>query len=142
MRYLYIKNVMTLRTPEQLKAMFQQSRERKQKEKEQHKQDRQQQYQLLCKQADRLLKEALQDEKRKRMEQLKALAEKCRQKAPKCTVTELYISGNRYIERDNDWMHYYQTREELKQAEERGEGKIHWDVWDKLITDTRKELGL
>lgn len=138
MRYLYIKNVMTLRTPEKLKAMFQQSRARKQKEKEQHKQDRQQQYQLLCKKVNKVL----QDEKKQKMEQLYQLAEKCRQKAPKCTVTELYISDNRYIERDNDWMHLYKTREELKQAEERGEGKINWTVWDRLITEFRKQLGL
>lgn len=133
---------MTLRTPERLKAMFQASKARKEKEHQQKLKARQQQYQALCKETDRLLKEALQDEKNKLMEQLYQLAEKCRQKAPKCTVTELYISGNRYIEKDNDWMHYYQTREELKQAEERGEGKINWDVLDKLINDTRKELGL
>lgn len=133
---------MTLLTNDKLKAMFQLSKARKEKEHQQKLKARQQQYQALCKETDRLLKQALQDEKRKRMEQLKALAEKCRQKPLKCTVTELYISDNRYIERDNDWMHLYKTREELKQAEERGEGKIHWDVWDKLITDTRKELGL
>jgi len=131
---------MTLLTNDRLKAMFQRSRERKEKEREQHKKARQQQYQALCKETDRLLKEALQDEKRKRMEQLYQLAEKCRQKAPKCTVTELYISGNRYIERDADGIHYYQTREELKQAEERGEGKINWTVWDRLITEFRNNL--
>ena len=131
---------MTLLTNDRLKAMFQASKARKRKEKEQHKKARQQQYQALCKETDRLLKEALQDEKRKRMEQLYQLAEKCRQKAPKCTVTELYISGNRYIERDADGIHYYQTREELKQAEERGEGKINWTVWDRLITEFRNNL--
>ena len=133
---------MTLRTPEQLKAMFQQSRERKQKERQQKLKDRQQQYQLLCKQADQLLKQALQDEKKKRMEQLYQLAEKCRQKAPKCTVTELYISDNRYIERDNDWMHLYKTREELKQWEKEHWNCINWTVWNKLINETRKQLGL
>lgn len=129
---------MAIRTPEKLKAMFQASRERKQKEKEQHKQDRQQQYQLLCKKVNK----ALQDEKKQKMEQLYQLAEKCRQKAPKCTVTELYLSDNRYIEKDADWMHLYNTREELRQAEERGEGKINWDVLDKLINETRKKIGL
>ena len=126
---------MSIRTQEQLKAMFQQSRARKQKERQQHKQERQQQYRDLCKEADRLLKEALQDEKRKRMEQLQALVKKTPQKPLKCTVTEFYISNNRYIDKDNDWIHYYQTREELKQAEERGEGKINWTVWDRLITE-------
>ena len=142
MRYLYIKNVMSLRTPEKLQAMFQQSRERKQKERQQHKQERQQQYQLLCKQADQLLKQALQDEKKKRMEQLYQLAEKCRQKAPKWSVTELYINSNRYIEKDNDWIHYYQTVDELKQWEKEHWNCINWTVWNKLINDTRKQLGL
>lgn len=133
---------MTLRTPERLKAMFQASKARKEKEHQQKLKARQQQYRDLCKQADKLLKEALQDEKRKRMEQLQALAEKCRQKPLKWSVTELYITSNRYIEKDADWMHYYQTREELKQAEARGEGKINWDVLDNLIKMTKEELGL
>lgn len=131
---------MTLLTNDRLKAMFQLSKARKEKEHQQKLKARQQQYQALCKETDRLLKQALQDEKRKRMEQLYQLAEKCRQKAPKCTVTELYVSGNRYIESDNDWMHLYKTREELKQAEERGEGKINWTVWDRLITEFRNNL--
>lgn len=133
---------MTLRTPERLKAMFQASKARKEKEHQQKLKARQQQYQALCKETDRLLKQALQDEKRKRMEQLYQLAEKCRQKAPKCTVTELYISGNRYIERDNDWMHLYKTREELKQWEKEHWNCINWTVWNKLINETRKQLGL
>ena len=125
---------MTLRTPEQLKTMFQQSRERKQKERQQHKQERQQQYQLLCKKVNK----ALQDEKKRKMEQLYQLAEKCRQNQNKCTVTELYITNNRYIEPIFDWTHLYQTREELQQWEKEHWNCINWDVWDKLINETRK----
>lgn len=126
---------MAIRTSEQLKAMFNQSRQRKEKERQCQRLEKQKQYKALCKQADILLKQALQDEKRKRMEQLQALTKKTPQKQRKCTVTEFYISNNRYIDKDNDWIHYYQTREELKQAEERGEGKINWTVWDRLITE-------
>ena len=133
---------MAIRTSEQLKAMFNQSRQRKEKERQQQRLEKQKQYKALCKQADILLKEALQDEKRKRMEQLQALTKKTSQKQRKCTVTEFYISNNRYIEKDNDWIHYYQTREELMAAEERGEGKINWSKFDQLVDKVRKELGL
>lgn len=33
----------------------------------------------------------------------------------------------------------YLTREELQEAEKRGEGKIRWDVFDKLVKEGRKK---
>lgn len=131
-----------VRTQEQLQKLFQQSRERHQADRERKKQLRIQSYKELCKQADDLLKQAEQQVKDRLMEQLQALAPKTPQKPLKCTVTEFYISHNRYIEKDNDGLHYYQTREELKQAEERGEGKINWTKFDQLVNKVRKELGL
>lgn len=133
---------MAIRTSEQLKAMFQQSKEQKEQQRQQQRLEKQQQYQQLCKEADRLLKEDQERLKREKMEQLSTFTKKTPQKPLKCTVTELYISGNRYIEKDANWMHLYKTREELMQAEERGEGKINWDVLDKLIKMTKEELGL
>lgn len=35
---------------------------------------------------------------------------------------------------------YYTTREELKEAEERAEGRINWDVWQSLVEKTKQEL--
>lgn len=35
---------------------------------------------------------------------------------------------------------YYQSREELKEAEERGEGKINWDKWDEIVEMTKQQL--
>jgi len=131
-----------VRTREQLKDLFRESREQKQKERQQKRLEKQKQYQQLCKQADQLLKQAIQDEKRKRMEQLQALVKKTPQKPLKWSVTEFYISNNKYIEKDADGIHYYQTREELMAAEERGEGKINWSKFDQLVSETRKELGL
>lgn len=43
------------------------------------------------------------------------------------------------IEAEDD-EHYYHSIEELKQAEERHEGKINWDVWDKLVEETKLML--
>lgn len=36
--------------------------------------------------------------------------------------------------------HYYQSIEELKEAEERGEGRINWSVWDKVVEETKQQL--
>ena len=34
----------------------------------------------------------------------------------------------------------YETREELMEAENRGEGKLNWEFFDKLVKEVRKEL--
>ena len=34
----------------------------------------------------------------------------------------------------------YQTIEELKEAETRGEGKINWDVWQEVIEQTKQDI--
>lgn len=135
---------MTLLTNDKLQAMFQASRERKQKEREQHKKDRQQQYQLLCKEVDKLLKEEAERFKKEKMEQLQALGQKAAQKPRKQPQMTFQITEyhTRYIERYTPGEKLYQTREELKQAEERGEGKINWDAWNILITMTKEQLGL
>ena len=88
---------MAIRTSEQLKAMFNQSRLRKEKEHQQQRLEKQKQYKALCKQADKLLKEDAERLKKKKMEQLQALIKKTPQKPLKCTVTEFYISNNIYI---------------------------------------------
>ena len=126
---------MAIRTSEQLKAMFNHSREQKKKEHQQKLKDRQQQYKDLCKEADRLLKEALQDEKRKRMEQLQALIKKTSQKPLKQPYINLdnnrWIDTNKYI---NDF-----SREELETL---CPNCIRWDVWDKVVEATRQQLGI
>lgn len=34
----------------------------------------------------------------------------------------------------------YQTREELRDAEEREEGKINWNIWDKVQEETKNDI--
>ena len=34
----------------------------------------------------------------------------------------------------------YQTLEELREAEERGEGKINWNVWNELVFQTKEQI--
>lgn len=36
------------------------------------------------------------------------------------------------------WNDLYTTREELQKAEERDEGRINWDRWDKTVEKTKK----
>ena len=65
-----------LRTPEQLKQLFQQTKEKKEKELQLKREEKKRQYQLLCKQADQLLKEAQERAKKEKMEQLSTLTKK------------------------------------------------------------------
>ena len=135
---------MSIRTREQLQRLFQESRARKLKEREEHKRQRQEQYKALCKQADRLLKEEAERLKKEKAEQLQVLAQKAAQKPQKQPQMTFQIIEyhTRYIERYTPVEKLYQTREELKQAEERGEGKINWDAWNRLITMTKEQFGL
>ena len=34
----------------------------------------------------------------------------------------------------------YQSREELKEAEEKLEGSINWDAWDRVVNTTKEEI--
>lgn len=74
----------------------------------------------------------------------KALAKKHKQQTPtqpqspfKCSLS-ITIYGSNFIERFTDEEDLYQTREELMEAEDRFEGEINWELWDKLINKYRK----
>lgn len=126
---------MALLTNDRLKAMFQASKARKEKERQQKRLEKQKQYQQLCKEADRLLKQALQDEKKKKMEQLSTLIQKTSQKPLKQPYINL--DTNRWIENGNYTRDY--TREDLERM---CPNCINWDVWDKVVEQTRQQLGI
>ena len=94
---------MAIRTSEQLKAMFQQSKEQKEQERQQQRLEKQQQYQQLCKEADRLLKEDQERLKKEKIEQLSTLAKKTPQKPLKRFYSNLmnsrWIDDDKYIKR-------------------------------------------
>lgn len=52
----------------------------------------------------------------------------------------ILIYHTRYIERFTDDTEVYNTREELKEAEKRNEGRIRWDLFDKLIQLTKEQI--
>lgn len=54
--------------------------------------------------------------------------------------TPIPIYHSNQFERDLSEDDLYTTREELQQAEERGEGSINWDFWDYLTEQTREML--
>lgn len=139
---------MALRTKESLQKMLQASRERQEKKRQQLsikklklKEERYQQN-LINQRLDRASEKLrLQREKERKMEELQALVKKTFQK-PLKQATEppkkLRTYHTTTIERFSAEEDLYTTREELMAAEERGEGAIRWDVWDKLIAKGRK----
>lgn len=133
-----------LRTSEDLEQLFKENKEKRerqlQKERERKAKQRQEAYKALCKQADKLL----QEDKRKKMEELQALAKKCSQKAlneatePSDTVRP--YKCNKYVERATNDRDIYMTREELQQWERDHWKCINWDKWDELVAKGREEL--
>jgi len=113
---------MAIRTKESLQRLFQESKERQERKKQlqQHK----------YKKAQQSVKKALADKQSKEQKKEAQNA----QKQPQIKISRsIAIYNTKYIERfDDDDL--YQTREELMEAEERGEGRINWIVFDALIS--------
>lgn len=106
-----------------LEQLFEESRERQIRKKQQEK--------LKYKKAQEAIKKALADIQSK--EQKKAAQNA--QKQPQIKISRtLTIYNTRFIERFTD-DELYSSRQELMEAERRGEGRINWDVWDMLINN-------
>ena len=120
---------MALLTKEQLQERFKLSRERQAKKKE----------------AERKKRKAESDKLRK-----ETMAELNKPKKINLVKLDAPITAK-------EWKHYvvdnassiisrilvgdiYETREELMEAEKRGEGKLNWEFFDKLVKEVRKEL--
>ena len=121
---------MALLTKEQLQERFRISREKQAKKKE----------------AERKKRKAESDKRRKEI-----MAEL--NKPKKINLVKLDTPTTT----SKEWKHYvvdnassiisrilvgdiYETREELMEAEKRGEGKLNWELFDKLVKEVRKEL--
>ena len=120
---------MAIRTQESLEKLFEASRlsslKRKQKE------------QLKYKKAQEAVKKALAKQQSKNQEKM---PQKTQEKQIEAFSSVLTIYNTKYVERFVGEDDLYVTREQLKEAEARGEGKIHWDRFDKLVNKTRKDL--
>lgn len=120
---------MAIRTQESLEKLFEASRLSSLK--------RKQQEQLKYKKAQEAVKKALAKQQSNKQEKTPQKA----QEKPQIEFSRIItIYNTKYIERFVGEDDLYVTREQLKEAEARGEGKIHWDRFDELVNNTRKDL--
>lgn len=121
---------MGLLTKEQLQERFRLSRERQAKKKEAERKKRKEE-------SDKRRKETMAELNRQRKINLVKLD------SPTITAKE---SIKHYVVDDSSLIsailigNLYETREELMEAEKRGEGKLNWEFFDKLVKEVRKEL--
>ena len=86
-------------------------------------------------------KEAVERKKQKQLDNLKKQQEKAKKRLENEEYTlnrTVRVYHNRYVDRSFADDEVYSTREELMEAEKRGEGSIRWDVFDKLVNETKK----
>lgn len=120
---------MALRTQESLQKLFEASKLRNEKKKQEE--------QLKYKKAQESTKKALAKQQSKKQEKT---PQKDRKQPQIKFSRTLRIYHTKYIERDTADDDLYTTREELKEAEKRGEGKLNWKLLDKLIEETKKNV--
>ena len=121
---------MALLTKEQLQERFRLSREKQAKKKEAERKKRKAE-------SDKLRKETMAELNKPRKINLVKLD------SPTTTAKE---SIKHYVVDDSSLIsailigNLYETREELMEAEKRGEGKLNWEFFNKLVKEVRKEL--
>ena len=128
---------MALLTKEQLQERLRISREKQAKKKEAERKKKEAERKKRKAESDKLRKETMAELNRPRKINLVKLD------TPSTT--------------EKEWKHYvvdncssiisrilvgdiYETREELMEAEKRGEGKLNWEFFNKLVKEVRKEL--
>ena len=120
---------MALLTKEQLQERFRISRERQAKKKEAERKKRKEE-------SDKRRKETMAELNKPRKINLVKLDTPTTAKEWKHYVVDNTSSIiSRILVGD-----IYETREELMEAEKRGEGKLNWEFFDKLVKEVRKEL--
>ena len=120
---------MAIRTQESLEKLFEASRLRQQRLKEQETKK--------YKNVKQAVKKALAKQQSKKQEKT---PQKSQEQQIEAFSSILTIYNTKYIERFVGEDDLYVTREQLKEAEAKGEGKIHWDRFDELVNNTRKDL--
>ena len=121
---------MALLTKEQLQERFRISRERQAKKKEAERKKRKEE-------SDKRRKETMAELNKPRKINLVKLDSPTITKER--TITHYAVDDSSLISAILIG-NLYETREELMEAEKRGEGKLNWDFFDKLVKEVRKEL--
>ena len=127
---------MALLTKEQLQERFRISREKQAKKKEAERKKKEAERKKRKEESDKLRKETMAELNKPRKINLVKLDTPSEEKEWKHYVVDNASSIiSRILVGD-----IYETREELMEAEKRGEGKLNWEFFDKLIKEVRKEL--
>ena len=121
---------MGLLTKEQLQERFRISREKQAKKKEAERKKRKAE-------SDKLRKETMAELNRPRKINLVKLDTPTITKER--TITHYAVDDSSLIS-EILIGNLYETREELMEAEKRGEGKLNWEFFNKLVKEVRKEL--
>ncbi len=132
---------MGYQTKESLQRMFNQSKLRQEQKKQIKKQQSLQRLREIYHHQDIILKKSLQERKKTTMDNLSKLIKKTQEKPQKPAQIESY---SYYQEKWQLWetnqTDLYQTFEELMEAQERGEGRINVENWNKLVQQTKDEI--
>lgn len=120
---------MPIHTQESLQKLFEASKRRQQRLKEEETKKYRKAQQAVKKALDK--QQSTKDEK---------LAQKAQKRQTEAFSRTISIYNSKYVERFIGEDDLYTTREELMEAEQRGEGKIKWDKWDSLVNKTKKDL--
>jgi hypothetical protein len=122
-----------IKNEEKLNKLFQLSKDKKQRQKELErkkiKKIQDETRRLLLKKTKK--EKALEKKKQLEKEKQNLLLTQAKR------VFNVYLKYTKLLERDTAEDDLYQTREELQEAEKRGEGKINWDVWNSLVNKFR-----
>lgn len=133
-----------IRTSTQLNQLFNETRARREKklqeERQKRLQQRQETYKQLCKRADELIKQAQEEEKKKKMEYLSTLAPKRSQKLLKQEIRYITVYNSNLIEREPNDRDLYLTRDELMEWEKENYKCINWDAFDEIVEQTKQML--
>ena len=113
-----------LLTNEKLQRLFQESLNRQQKKKERQKKKRIE---------ERKRKERENKKKNSSKPQKIVFIQKTGEHSSPFNSRSFNVYNNKYILREIADEDLYTTRHELQEAEKRGEGKINWDIWNKLV---------
>ena len=127
---------MALLTNEQLQERFRISREKQAKKKEAERKKKEAERKKRKAESDKLRKETMAELNKPRKINLVKLDTTSTAKEWKHYVVDNCSSIiSRILVGD-----IYETREELMEAEKRGEGKLNWEFFNKLVKEVRKEL--
>ena len=127
---------MGLLTKEQLQERFRISREKQAKKKEAERKKKEAERKKRKEESDKRRKETMAELNKPRKINLVKLDTPSTTKEWKHYVVDNNSSIiSRILVGD-----IYETREELMEAEKRGEGKLNWEFFDKLVKEVRKEL--